>query len=99
MFTNDKVALITGGKRIGAVVGSPALTQNALAIMAFGGLAKSDVRKFENILRDEMAAGIDYLRETAIKEFGTLSKDAAKRLKARRQKKNHKKRLAAAARV
>ena len=62
-------------------------------------LAKSDVRKFENILRDEMAAGIDYLRETAIKEFGTLSKDVAKRLKARQHKKNQKKRLAAAARV
>jgi hypothetical protein len=62
-------------------------------------LAKSDVRKFEKVLREEMAVAIDYLRETAIKEFGALSKNAAKRLRAERNKKNTKKRHSAAARV
>ena len=32
------------GKRIGTVVGSPALNQNAFALLAFGGLGKSDVQ-------------------------------------------------------
>jgi TRAP transporter TAXI family solute receptor len=35
------------GKRIGTVVGSPALNQNAFAVLAFGGLAKSDVKLVE----------------------------------------------------
>ncbi|MBM3644815.1 MAG: TAXI family TRAP transporter solute-binding subunit [Alphaproteobacteria bacterium] len=35
------------GKRIGIVVGSPALNQNAYAILAFGGLSKSDVKLVE----------------------------------------------------
>ncbi len=35
------------GKRVGVVVGSPALTQNALAIMAFGGLTAKDVKLVE----------------------------------------------------
>src|SRR6185503_20521324 len=35
------------GKRIGFVVGSPALNQNALAILAFGGLKQSDVKIVE----------------------------------------------------
>ncbi len=35
------------GKRIGFVVGSPALNQNALAILAFGGLKQSDVKVVE----------------------------------------------------
>ena len=35
------------GKRIGMVVGSPALNQNALAVMAFGGLTRSDVKLVE----------------------------------------------------
>ena len=35
------------GKRIGMVVGSPALNQNALAIIAFGGLTKADVKLVE----------------------------------------------------
>ena len=35
------------GKRVGFVVGSPALNQNSLAIMAFGGLKQSDVRTVE----------------------------------------------------
>jgi TRAP transporter TAXI family solute receptor len=35
------------GKRVGIVVGSPALNQNAYAILAFGGLTKSDVKLVE----------------------------------------------------
>ena len=35
------------GKRVGIVVGSPALNQNAFAVMAFGGLGKSDVKLVE----------------------------------------------------
>jgi TRAP transporter TAXI family solute receptor len=35
------------GKRIGFVVGSPALNQNALAVIAYGGLTRSDVRIVE----------------------------------------------------
>ena len=35
------------GKRIGMVVGSPALNQNAFAVMAFGGLTKNDVKLVE----------------------------------------------------
>jgi TRAP transporter TAXI family solute receptor len=32
------------GKRVGNVVGSPALNQNALAVLAYGGLTKKDVK-------------------------------------------------------
>ena len=35
------------GKRVGFVVGSPALNQNALAVMAYGGLTRNDVRIVE----------------------------------------------------
>lgn len=35
------------GKRIGFVVGSPALNQNALAVLAYGGLTRGDVRIVE----------------------------------------------------
>ncbi|MFN0159901.1 MAG: TAXI family TRAP transporter solute-binding subunit [Burkholderiales bacterium] len=35
------------GKRIGMVVGSPALNQNALAVIAFGNLTRNDVRLVE----------------------------------------------------
>ena len=35
------------GKRIGFVVGSPALNQNALAMLAFGGLTQNDVKVVE----------------------------------------------------
>ena len=35
------------GKRIGMVVGSPALNQNALAVLAFGNLTRSDVKLVE----------------------------------------------------
>ncbi|TKW78336.1 MAG: TAXI family TRAP transporter solute-binding subunit, partial [Bradyrhizobium icense] len=35
------------GKRVGFVVGSPALNQNALAVLAFGGLTRDDVKIVE----------------------------------------------------
>lgn len=35
------------GKRVGMVVGSPALNQNALAVIAFGGLTQKDVKLVE----------------------------------------------------
>ncbi len=35
------------GKRVGSVVGSPALNQNALAVLAFGGLTRNDVKIVE----------------------------------------------------
>src|SRR5689334_10530353 len=35
------------GKRVGFVVGSPALNQNSLAVLAFGGLTQADVKAVE----------------------------------------------------
>jgi TRAP transporter TAXI family solute receptor len=55
------------GKRVGVVVGSPALNQNAFAILAFAGLTKSDVKlvefssfgaMFKGILNNEVDAAI-----------------------------------------
>jgi TRAP transporter TAXI family solute receptor len=55
------------GKRVGMVVGSPALNQNALAVLAFGGLTRSDVKLVEfssygamwkGILNNEVDAAI-----------------------------------------
>jgi TRAP transporter TAXI family solute receptor len=55
------------GKRIGFVVGSPALNQNALAILAFGGLTRQDVTiaefasygaMWKGILNNEVDAAI-----------------------------------------
>jgi len=55
------------GKRVGLVVGSPALNQNALAVLAFGGLTRSDVKLVEfssygamwkGILNNEVDAAI-----------------------------------------
>ncbi len=55
------------GKRVGMVVGSPALNQNALAVLAFAGLTKNDVKLVEfssygamwkGILNNEVDAGI-----------------------------------------
>ncbi|HKV00387.1 MAG TPA: TAXI family TRAP transporter solute-binding subunit [Vineibacter sp.] len=45
--TGVKAARDLKGKRIGMVVGSPALNQNALAVLAFGGLTTSDVKLVE----------------------------------------------------
>ena len=60
------------------------------------------MRKVEKIARQELQVAVDYFREATKKEFGTLSRDAAKRLKAATKKpakKNAKKRIAAAARA
>jgi TRAP transporter TAXI family solute receptor len=55
------------GKRVGIVVGSPALNQNAFAILAFGGLTRNDVKlvefssfgaMFKGILNNEVDAAI-----------------------------------------
>ena len=55
------------GKRVGMVVGSPALNQNAFAVLAFAGLTKSDVKLVEfssygamwkGILNNEVDAAI-----------------------------------------
>ena len=55
------------GKRIGMVVGAPALNQNALAVLAFAGLGKNDVKLVEfssygamwkGILNNEVDAAI-----------------------------------------
>jgi TRAP transporter TAXI family solute receptor len=55
------------GKRVGIVVGSPALNQNAYAILAFGGLTRNDVKLVEfssygamwkGILNNEVDAAI-----------------------------------------
>src|SRR3954469_9703364 len=46
------------GKRVGFVVGSPALNQNALAILAFGGLKQSDVKIVEFASYGEMWKGL-----------------------------------------
>ena len=65
-------------------------------------LARSDVRKFEKIAREELKVAVDYFREATKKEFGTLSRNAAKRLKATARnptRKRTKNRIAAAARA
>ncbi len=55
------------GKRVGIVVGSPALNQNAFAILAFAGLTRNDVKlvefssfgaMFKGILNNEVDAAI-----------------------------------------
>lgn len=46
------------GKRIGFVVGGPALNQNSLALLAFGGLTKNDVQIVEFSSYNAMSAGI-----------------------------------------
>jgi len=46
------------GKRVSVVVGSPALTQNAMAILAFGGLGKGDVKLVEFSSNNAMWKGM-----------------------------------------
>jgi TRAP transporter TAXI family solute receptor len=46
------------GKRIGVVVGSPALNQNAFAILAFAGLTKQDVKLVEFSSNNAMWKGM-----------------------------------------
>ena len=82
------------GKRIGIVVGSPALNQNAYAVLAFGGLTKSDVKLVEfssygamwkGILNNEVDAAIASTISGQAKEVETsprgsdLSADAGGR--------------------
>ena len=65
-------------------------------------LVKSDRRKFEKIAREEMRAAVKFFREATKKEFGTLTRDAAKRLKATARnptRKRTNKRIAAASRA
>lgn len=68
------------GKRIGVVVGSPALNQNAFAILAFGGLTKDDVKLVEfssygamwkGILNNETDAAIASTISGQVKEVET----------------------------
>jgi TRAP transporter TAXI family solute receptor len=46
------------GKRVGFVVGGPALNQNSLALLAFGGLTKNDVQIVEFSSYNAMSAGL-----------------------------------------
>jgi TRAP transporter TAXI family solute receptor len=46
------------GKRLGIVVGSPALTQGALALVAFGGLTASDMKLVEFSSNNAMWKGV-----------------------------------------
>jgi TRAP transporter TAXI family solute receptor len=68
------------GKRVGIVVGSPALNQNAYAVLAFGGLSKSDVKVVEfssygamwkGVLNNEVDAGIASNISAQVKEVET----------------------------
>jgi TRAP transporter TAXI family solute receptor len=68
------------GKRIGTVVGSPALNQNAFAVLAFGNLTKADVKIVEfssygamwkGILNNEVDAGIASTISGQVKEVET----------------------------
>jgi TRAP transporter TAXI family solute receptor len=68
------------GKRIGLVVGAPALNQNALAILAFAGLTAEDVKLVEfsgygamwkGMLNNEVDAGIASTISGQVKEVET----------------------------
>ena len=68
------------GKRVGIVVGSPALNQNAYAVLAFGGLTKSDVKLVEfssygamwkGMLNNEVDAAIASTISGQVKEVET----------------------------
>jgi TRAP transporter TAXI family solute receptor len=56
--TGLKEAKDLRGKRIGFVVGSPALNQNSLAVMAYAGLTKNDVKVVEFASYGAMWKGI-----------------------------------------
>lgn len=65
------------GKRVGFVVGSPALNQNALAVLAFGGLTRNDVKPVEfssygamwkGILNNEVDAAVGSTISGQVKE-------------------------------
>jgi TRAP transporter TAXI family solute receptor len=68
------------GKRIGVVVGSPALNQNAFAILAFGGLTTADVKLVEfssfgamwkGMLNNEVDAAIASTITSVVREVET----------------------------
>ena len=68
------------GKRVGMVVGSPALNQNALAVLAFAGLGRNDVKLVEfssygamwkGMLNNEVDAAIASTISGQIKEVET----------------------------
>ncbi|PDT76645.1 TAXI family TRAP transporter solute-binding subunit [Bradyrhizobium sp. C9] len=64
------------GKRVGFVVGSPALNQNSLAMLAFGGLTQSDVKVVEFASYGAMWKGL--INNDADAAFGTTITGPAK---------------------
>ncbi|CAN5394871.1 TAXI family TRAP transporter solute-binding subunit [soil metagenome] len=66
------------GKRLGFVVGSPALNQNALAIIAYGGLTKNDVKIVEFASYGAMWKGV--INNDADGAFGSTVTGPAKEL-------------------
>lgn len=66
------------GKRLGFVVGSPALNQNALAIVAYGGLTQKDVKIVEFASYGAMWKGL--LNNDADAAFGSTVTGPAKEL-------------------
>ena len=64
------------GKRIGFVVGSPALNQNALAVLAFAGLTQNDVRIVEFASYGAMWKGL--INNDVDAAFGTTITGPAK---------------------
>ncbi len=66
------------GKRLGFVVGSPALNQNALAIIAYAGLTKNDVKIVEFASYGAMWKGL--LNNDADGAFGSTVTGPAKEL-------------------
>ena len=66
------------GKRVGFVVGSPALNQNALAILAYAGLTKNDVKAVEFASYGAMWKGI--VNNDADAGFATTITGPAKEL-------------------
>ncbi|AUC97636.1 C4-dicarboxylate ABC transporter [Bradyrhizobium sp. SK17] len=64
------------GKRVGFVVGSPALNQNALAMLAFGGLTEKDVKIVEFASYGAMWKGL--INNDADAAFGTTITGPAK---------------------
>ena len=68
------------GKRVGIVVGGPALNQNAYAVLAFGGLTKNDVKLVEfagygamwkGVVNNEVDAAIGSTISGQVKEVET----------------------------
>ncbi|WP_139482859.1 TAXI family TRAP transporter solute-binding subunit [Bradyrhizobium ivorense] len=64
------------GKRVGFVVGSPALNQNALAMLAFGGLTQNDVKIVEFASYGAMWKGL--INNDTDAAFGTTITGPAK---------------------